>query len=124
MAKKIVVKEQRKIISIDAADKSLGRLAVEVAVALRGKNKASYVPYKDVGDVALVKNIDKMKFTGNKLEGKNYYKYTGYLGNLKTATLKEFLIKRGPKEVLRKAVMGMLNKNTLRDRQIKRLRFE
>ena len=124
MAKKIVVKEQRKIISIDAADKSLGRLAVEVAVALRGKNKASYVPYKDMGDVALVKNIDKMKFTGNKLEGKNYYKYTGYLGNLKTATLKEFLIKRGPKEVLRKAVMGMLTKNTLRDRQIKRLKFE
>lgn len=124
LEKKIVVKEQRKVISIDAENKSLGRLAVEVAVALRGKNKPSYVPYKDVGDVALVKNIDKMKFTGDKLEGKNYFRYTGYLGNLKKATLKEFLTKRGPKEVLRNAVMGMLTKNTLRDRQIKRLRFE
>jgi len=114
----------RKIITVDAENKSLGRLAVEVAVLLRGKNKPSFVPYKDVGDTVLVKNIDKMKFTGNKLEGKNYFRYTGYLGNLKKATLKEFLIKRGPKEVLRNAVMGMLTKNTLRDRQIKRLRFE
>ncbi len=114
----------RKIISIDAEKKSLGRLAVEVAVALRGKNKPSFVPYKDVGDTVLVKNIDKMKFTGNKLENKNYFHFTGYLGNLKKATLKEFLIKRGPREVLRKAVMGMLTKNKLRAQQIKRLRFE
>jgi len=114
----------RKVISIDAENKSLGRLAVEVAVALRGKNKPSFVPYKDVGDTVLVKNIDKMKFTGNKLENKNYFHFTGYLGNLKKATLKEFLIKRGPKEVLRKAVMGMLTKNKLRAQQIKRLRFE
>ncbi len=114
----------RKVISIDAENKPLGRLAVEVAVALRGKNKPSFVPYKDVGDTVLVKNIDKMKFTGNKLENKNYFHFTGYLGNLKKATLKEFLIKRGPKEVLRKAVMGMLTKNKLRAQQIKRLRFE
>jgi len=113
----------RKTIKIDAEGKPLGRLAVEVAVALRGKNKPSFVPYKDVGDTVLIKNIDKMKFTGNKLTGKTYYKFTGYLGNLKQATLKEFLIKAGPKEVLRKAVMGMLTKNTLRDRQIKRLKF-
>ena len=119
-AEKIV----RKIITVDAQDKSLGRLAVEVAVSLRGKNKADYVPYKDVGDTVIVKNIDKMKFTGNKLENKNYFHYTGYLGNLKQKTLKEFLIKRGPKEVLRTAVMGMLQKNKLRSRQIKRLRFE
>jgi large subunit ribosomal protein L13 len=115
---------ERKVISIDAENKSLGRLAVEVAVALRGKNKPSFVPYKDVGDTVLVKNIDKMKFTGNKLENKNYFHFTGYLGNLKKATLKEFLIKRGPSEVLRKAVMGMLTKNKLRAQQIKRLRFE
>jgi len=114
---------QRKIITVDADNKSLGRLAVEVAVLLRGKNKPSYVPYKDVGDTVVVKNIDKMKFTGNKLENKNYFHYTGYLGNLKKKTLKEFLIKRGPKEVLRNAVMGMLQKNKLRAKQIKRLRF-
>ena len=91
---------------------------------LRGKNKPTYVAYKDVGDTVVVKNIDKMKFTGNKVENKKYFKFTGYLGNLKTKTLKEFLIKSGPKEVLRNAVMGMLQKNKLRSRQIKRLRFE
>jgi large subunit ribosomal protein L13 len=114
----------RKIIPVDAENKSLGRLAVEVAVLLRGKNKPDFVPYKDVGDTVIVRNIDKMKFTGNKLENKNYFHYTGYLGNLKKKTLKEFLIKRGPKEVLRAAVMGMLTKNKLRAKQIKRLRFE
>lgn len=115
---------QRKIISVDAENKPLGRLAVEVSVLLRGKNKPSFVQYKDMGDTVLVKNIDKMKFTGNKLENKNYFHFTGYIGNLKTTTLKEFLIKRGPKEVLRTAVMGMLAKNKLRAKQIKRLRFE
>lgn len=115
---------QRKIITIDAENKSLGRLAVEVAVLLRGKNKPDFVPYKDMGDTVLVKNIDKMKFTGNKLENKNYFHFTGYLGNLKQATLKEYLIKKGPKEVLRTAVMGMLTKNKLRAKQIKRLKFE
>lgn len=114
---------QREIITVDADNKSLGRLAVQVAVLLRGKNKPDFVPYKDMGDTVVVKNIDKMKFTGNKLENKNYFHFTGYLGNLKKTTLKEFLIKAGPKEVLRTAVMGMLTKNKLRARQIKRLRF-
>jgi large subunit ribosomal protein L13 len=114
----------RKIVSIDAENKSLGRLAVEVAVALRGKNKPNFVPYMDIGDTVMVKNIDKMKFTGNKLENKNYFHFTGYLGNMKKASLKEFLAKKGPKEVLRNAVMGMLTKNKLRARQIKRLRYE
>ena len=109
---------------MDADNKSLGRLAVEVAILLRGKNRPNFVLYKDMGDTVLVKNIDKMKFTGNKLENKNYFHYTGYLGNLKKKTLKEFLIKRGPKEVLRAAIMGMLPKNKLRAKQIKRLRFD
>ena len=124
MEKKKAEVIQRKTINVDADNKSLGRLAVEVAILLRGKNKPNFVPYKDMGDTVVVKNIDKMKFTGNKLENKNYFHYTGYLGNLKQKTLKEFLAKAGPKEVLRNAVMGMLTKNTLRDRQIKRLRFE
>ena len=114
----------RKVISVDATDKSLGRLAVEVAVLLRGKNKAEFVLYKDMGDTVLIKNIDKMKFTGKKVDQKNYFHFTGYLGNMKQASLKEVLIKKGPKEVLRKAVMGMLTKNKLRAKQIKRLRFE
>jgi len=119
-----VEKIERKVISVDAENKTLGRLAVEVAVLLRGKNKPTFVPYKDMGDTVLVKNIDKMKFTGNKLENKKYHHYTGYLGNLKTKTLKEYLVKRGPKEVLRTAIMGMLTKNKLRADQIKRLKFE
>ena len=114
----------RQIQTIDATDKPLGKLAVEVAIFLRGKHKPTFVPHIDAGDIVVVKNIDKIKFTGNKLENKKYFKFTGYLGNLKTTTLKEFLIKKGPKEVLRTAVMGMLCKNKLRDRQIKRLRFE
>ena len=122
--KKIIEKIERKIITVDAENKPLGRLAAEVAVLLRGKNKPSYVPYKDMGDTVVVKNADKIKYTGNKVEDKEYFRYTGYLGNLKKATLKEFLIKGGPKEVLRTAVMGMLQKNKLRAKQIKRLRFE
>jgi large subunit ribosomal protein L13 len=117
-------KIQRKTITVDATNKALGRLAVEVAILLRGKNKASFVAYKDVGDTVVVKNIDKMKFTGNKLENKKYHHFTGYLGNLRTKTLKEYLNKKGPKEVLRTAVMGMLTKNKLRAQQIKRLKFE
>jgi len=123
-AKEIQNNPPRKVISVDAENKSLGRLAVEVAVLLRGKNKPGFVAYKDVGDTVLVKNVDKIRFTGNKLENKTYHHYTGYLGNLKHMTLKEYLIKRGPKEVLRTAVLGMLTKNKLRARQIKRLRFE
>ncbi len=115
---------QRKKIEIDASGKSLGRLAVQVAVLLRGKNKPNFVAYIDMGDFVVVKNIEKMKFTGNKLEDKNYFRFTGYLGNMKETTLKEFLAKKGPKEVLRTAVMGMLTKNKLRNLQIKRLKFE
>lgn len=115
---------KRETIVVDAENKSLGRLAVQVAILLRGKNKPNFVPYKDMGDTVVVKNIDKMRFTGNKLEGKNYFHFTGYLGNMKKASLKEFLAKKGPKEVLRTAVMGMLTKNTLRPKQIKRLKFE
>ena len=113
----------RKKVVIDADNKSLGRLAVEVAVILRGKHRPDFVPYKDMGDTVVVKNVDKMKFTGDKLEQKNYFRFTGYLGNLKKQTLKEFLAKKGPKEVLRTAVMGMLAKNKLRAKQIKRLKF-
>lgn len=117
-------KVERNIHTIDAENQPLGRLAVQVAVFLRGKHKPTFVPYMDMGDTVIVKNVDKMKFTGNKLENKNYFRFTGYLGNMKTTTLKEYIIKRGGKEVLRTAVMGMLAKNTLRDRQIKRLKFD
>jgi len=116
--------ESRQITTVDAEGKSLGRLAVEVAVLLRGKNKPTFLPYKDSGDIVVVKNVQKMKFTGDKVDQKKYFHYTGYLGNLKEKTLKEYITKSGHKEVLRTAVMGMLTKNRLRAKQIKRLRFE
>ena len=109
---------------IDAEGKSLGRLAAEVSVLLRGKNKPNFEAYKEMGDIVIVKNTDKIKYTGNKLETKNYFHFTGYLGNMKQATLKEVLNKKGPKEVMRKDIMGMLPKNKLRSIQIKRLKFQ
>ena len=109
---------------IDATDKVLGRLATQVAVLLRGKNKVGFFPYKDIGDYVTIKNVDKLKFTGKKFDNKIYYHHTLYLGGLKKATMKEVVTKKGHSEVFRKAVMGMLTKNRLRAKQIKRLRFE
>lgn len=114
---------KRETHTIDATDKPLGRLATQVAVLLRGKAKPSFVPYKDVGDFVIIKNVEKLKFTGKKFDDKVYYRHTGYLGGLKERTMKE-LYTKAPGEVLRKAVMGMLTKNKLRARQIKRLKFE
>ena len=109
---------------IDATDKVLGKLATRVAVLLRGKSKVGFEKYKDIGDYVSIKNVDKMKFTGNKFRDKIYYHHTLYLGGLKQATMKELSDKKGHSEILRKAVMGMLAKNKLRARQIKRLKFE
>lgn len=109
---------------IDATGKVLGRLAANVAVLLRGKNKPGFAPYKDIGDFVVMKNVDKMKFTGRKFTNKIYYRHTLYLGGLKKVTMKEMSEKKGHSEILRKAVMGMLPKNRLRAKQIKRLKFE
>ena len=112
---------QRKTHTIDATDKSLGRLAVEIATLLRGKQKPDFVPYKDMGDFVVVKNIKKIRITGKKLEQKMYYRHTGYVGSLKKTPM-GVLFAKNPKEVLRKAVLGMLPKNKLRAKQIKRLK--
>lgn len=108
---------------IDATDKILGRLATEIAVLLRGKHRPDFVPYKDMGDEIIIKNVDKIKVTGRKMENKKYYHHSGYLGGMKEITLKK-LIQKKPNEPLRKAVLGMLPNNKLRSRQIKRLKFE
>lgn len=113
---------ERKTHTIDATGKVLGRLASEIAVLLRGKQKPEFVPYKDIGDFIVVKNIDKIKFTGKKIEQKIYYRHSGYLGGLKEITLKKML-EKNPTQVLRKAVWGMLPKNKLRPKQIKRLKI-
>ena len=114
---------EKKTHTIDAAGQSLGRLAVQVAVLLRGKNKPDFFPNKDMGEFVIVKNVDKIKFTGRKLEQKKYYRHSGYLGSLKETSLKN-LFQKNPDEVLRKAVWGMLPKNKLRSIQIKRLKTE
>ena len=114
---------KRENIKIDATDKVLGRLAAEIAVILKGKNKPGFLPHKDIGDSVTVSNVDKIKVTGRKIEQKKYHHHTGYLGGLKTKTLKTLIVEN-PAEVLKKAVFGMLPKNKLRAKRIKRLKFE
>jgi len=108
---------------IDAQGKILGRLATEIAVLLRGKENPNFLLNKDTGGFVTVKNVDKIKVTGKKMEQKLYRHHTGYLGGLKAELLKD-LFERNPGEVLRRAVMGMLPKNRLRSKQIRRLKFE
>ena len=114
---------QRDTHTIDAQDKAPGRLATEVVRFLIGKHRPDFVPYKDEGDFVLVKNADKMKITGKKLKEKIYYHYTGFPGGLKKTTMEMLIAKKGYKEVLRKAVLGMLPKNKLRPKMIKRLKI-
>ncbi|PIP24413.1 MAG: 50S ribosomal protein L13 [Candidatus Nealsonbacteria bacterium CG02_land_8_20_14_3_00_37_10] len=114
---------QRETHTIDATGKVLGRLAAEIAVLLRGKHKSDFAPYKDIGDIIIVKNVAQLRFTGKKMEQKKYYRHSGYLGGLKEISLKE-LFAKNPAEVFKKAVFGMLPSNKLRAKMIKRLKFE
>ncbi|OGY54717.1 MAG: 50S ribosomal protein L13 [Candidatus Wildermuthbacteria bacterium RIFCSPHIGHO2_02_FULL_47_12] len=109
--------------TIDAKGQSLGRLAAKVALLLRGKAKPGFAHHIDGGDAVVVTNFKSVRITGRKMDQKTYYRHSAYLGGLKSRTLKEsFAIE--PKEILRKAVWGMLPKNKLRSEQIKRLRVE
>lgn len=114
---------ERKTHTIDATGEVLGRLASEIAVLLRGKHKTDFAPNKDAGDFVIVKNVEKIKITGKKIEKKKYYYHSGYLGGLKEIPLKKLLSER-PTEVLKRAVSGMLPKNRLRAKMIRRLKFE
>jgi len=106
---------------VDASDKVLGRLATRIASLLKGKGKVSYSHHVDVGDGVVVINSGKIKVTGKKPEQKVYKRFSGYPGGLKLETY-ESLFKRRPPEVLRHAVKGMLPKNKLGKRMMKRLR--
>jgi len=108
---------------IDARSKVLGRLATEVALLLRGKNKINYQPHLDNGAVVVIKNVDEMKFTGKKLEQKVYKHHTNYLGHLNIVKMKDLYDKK-PAKVFEKAVYNMLPKNKLRPLMMKRLKFE
>ena len=113
----------RQTYKIDATNKVLGRLAVEIAILLRGKNKPDFVPYKDMGDFVMVNNVDKIKVTGKKLDQKKYYRHSGYLGHLKEIPLRK-VFEKDAGEALKRAVFGMLPNNKLRKEQIKRLKTE
>jgi large subunit ribosomal protein L13 len=101
----------------------LGRLAVEIAVLLRGKQKPNFMFNLDSQDVVVVKNVGKVKITGRKLEQKEFFRHSGYAKGLHSTSLAK-MFQRDPAEVLRRAVYGMLPKNKLRSIQIKRLKFE
>ena len=102
----------RKWYVVDATDKTLGRLASEVARVLRGKNKAIFTPHIDTGDYVIVINAEKIAVTGKKLDQKIYYRHSNYVGGMKKATLREKLAKR-PEAVIELAVKGMLPKGPL-----------
>ena len=110
-------KIERKTHKIDADDKVLGRLATGIVILLRGKNKPTFEPHIDNGDFVVVKNSDNIKITGKKMEQKNYFRYSGYPGGLKTKKLKDIT----KAEALKRAVWNMLPKNRLRNAMIKRL---
>jgi len=97
---------------VDAADKTLGRLASEIATRLRGKHKPEYTPHVDTGDYIVVVNADKIRVTGRKASDKMYHHHTGYIGNLKSISF-EKLQQKAPGRVLELAVKGMLPKNPL-----------
>jgi large subunit ribosomal protein L13 len=97
---------------INADGKTLGRLATEVAVLLRGKRKPEFAHFVDCGDFVVVINAEKVNVTGKKLEQKKYYSHSGYPGGIKAKTLKELLEKK-PEEVVKKAVWGMIPKGKL-----------
>ena len=103
---------QRDWFVVDATDKTLGRLASEIALRLRGKHKPEYTPHVDTGDYIVVVNAEKVTVTGNKAKGKIYYSHSGYPGGLKDTTF-EKLIEKKPEMVLEKAVKGMLPKGPL-----------
>jgi large subunit ribosomal protein L13 len=106
---------------IDAENLVVGRLATIVANLLRGKHKPSYTPHVDCGDHVVIINADKVRFTGNKLTGKVYYKHTGYVGGIKETTPAKILEGRFPERVLEKAVERMVPRGPLGRQQMKAL---
>ena len=107
---------------VDAKDKVLGRLATQIATRLRGKHKAIYTPHADTGDFVVVVNADKISLTGKKWGDKSYYRYSGYIGGLKSISARD-LPRKKPEDLLRFAVRGMLPKNSLGRRQLTKLKI-
>ena len=112
---------QRNWVLVDAEGAVLGRLATQVAMILRGKNKPQFTPNSDCGDFVVVINADKVQLTGNKANQKVYYRHSGYNGGLKAETFVEAMEKH-PEQVIERAVRGMLPKTTLGRQQLKKLK--
>jgi len=107
---------------IDAKDQTLGRLSVEIAKILRGKNKVTYMPHVDTGDYVIIINAKNIKVTGKKLNQKFYRHHSGYPGGVKDINLKDMLERRlGPEYILKHAIKGMLPKNNLGHDMLKKL---
>ena len=111
----------RKWYVIDAADKTLGRLATEIATILRGKHKPIYTPFVDTGDHVIVINAEKIRLTGNKLKDKKFRYHTGYPGGLKSIDYRTLMQNR-PERVVEIAVKGMIPHNRLGRQMIKKLK--
>lgn len=111
---------ERKWYVVDATDMVLGRLASQVAMVLRGKNKPTFTPNVDTGDYVIIINADKVRLTGKKLEKKYYRYHTGYVGGLKEVQYKKLMAEK-PEFVVYKAVKGMLPKNAIGRTMIKKL---
>jgi large subunit ribosomal protein L13 len=111
---------QRNWYVVDGTNQTVGRIASRIAMVLRGKNKAYYTPHVDCGDFVVIINADKVTFTGNKLEEKTYLNYSGYPGGQKAEAAQD-LLKRRPEVVMERAVKGMLPKNRLGRKMVKKL---
>ena len=107
---------------IDAENLVVGRLAAYISIALRGKDKSQYTPHMDHGDFVVVTNIEKIKFTGDKLRNKKYYRHTGHPGGIKTTTPSSLMIKK-PEEILKLAVKRMLPGGPLAKKQLSKLKI-
>ena len=103
---------------VDAADVPLGRLASDVAQILRGKHKPTFTPHMDTGDFVIVINAEKVKLTGTKLDSKQYFRHTGYMGHERYTAARQMLAKH-PDRVIEKAVFGMLPKNSLAKQKLR-----
>ncbi len=113
--------KERRLLTVDATDKILGRLATQIAFALIGKTEVHFQPHLDVGAKVIVTNVDKIKVTGKKYEDKLYHKHSGHPGGLRTRTMRELWEGKGAAAVLRAAVSRMLPKNKHRTNRLKRL---
>jgi large subunit ribosomal protein L13 len=106
---------------VDAENKTLGRLATEIAHRLRGKHKPEYTPHVDTGDYIVVVNAEKVRVTGNKFSDKKYYRHSGFPGGIKEISFKD-LQQRYPERIIEKAVKGMLPRNPLGRTMFKKLK--